>query len=540
MITQTESYPRPRLRRSSFFSLDGDWHFGISKEEFPLAVLDQIIKVPFPPEAKLSGISYTPSKEDYLHYRKIFSLPSGFTGDDGEVLLHFGAVNSQADVFLNDTYLGTHIGGHLPFSFQIKHLLKQENILAVRVPAPKENCQSECENNHSLYSGIWQSVYLEYVPSRGIYGISVESTDKEATITVKSHSKSLIIQYYEDDEEITRPFSKEITIRPKNPKLWSPEEPYLYRFTVFSPDDRAESYFALRCAEVRVTPSREVLFLNGQPYFLHGVEHNSLYLKDREDYEKDILRIKALGFNTVYKHYPDSPNFYEACDRLGLIVLQDTVLNNSCAHLDKTVSPNFWFNVHPNETLSEQKNEETLLHYMHAAIEHLAFYPSLLLFNVSHHQWKKDKTEAFYEKYKLLYPNILFSVNGGTFARKTSILSDYVLYRKANARYKRERRAFILSSLRVRPPMFTGGRAIQGNLKPRYSERFYTLYQRQILSSVRAGACGSICVQFADGVFSYKKYSGAQKELSTGECEKLQELSSVLRKSYGDICNSHL
>ena len=105
-------YPRPQMKRDSFFSLNGEWRFGESEE------CDKIITVPFPPESRLSGLNVTPTPGWTVFYKKTFSLPEKF--NTGRVILHFGAVDTITEVRLNGSLLGSHEGGYHPFSFDVK------------------------------------------------------------------------------------------------------------------------------------------------------------------------------------------------------------------------------------------------------------------------------------------------------------------------------------------------------------------------------------------------------------------------------------
>ena len=115
-------YPRPQFRRDSFFCLNGPWRFAVNGTE-----AGEIL-VPYPPESKLSGAP-TPQPGDQLTYEREFSLPDGFRKD--RVLLHFGAVDQECTVYLNDIELGSHVGGYLPFSFDVTDQLREVNTLRV-------------------------------------------------------------------------------------------------------------------------------------------------------------------------------------------------------------------------------------------------------------------------------------------------------------------------------------------------------------------------------------------------------------------------
>ena len=124
-------YPRPNMVRDSFFCLNGEWDYGINQQQ-DVTEYDGKIIVPFSPETALSGVQRIVMPEDYLHYRKVFVLPEGFKRD--RVLLHFGAVDQECNVYLNGHLLGEHIGGYLAFSFDITEVLTEgENVLTLCV-----------------------------------------------------------------------------------------------------------------------------------------------------------------------------------------------------------------------------------------------------------------------------------------------------------------------------------------------------------------------------------------------------------------------
>ena len=137
-----------------------------------------------------------------------------------------------------------------------------------------------------------------------------------------------------------------VTITPENPHLWSPEDPYLYDFTVETEEDKVESYFAIRSLEVKKVGSYPRLCLNGKPYFFHGLLDQG-YWPDGiftpakpECYADDILAMKRLGFNTLRKHIKVEPEeFYYQCDKLGMIVFQDMVNNGPYHYFRDTVLP---------------------------------------------------------------------------------------------------------------------------------------------------------------------------------------------------------
>ena len=158
-----QEYPRPMMKRDSYFCLNGKWEFGVRKKGEP-NVFDKEILVPFPPESVLSGVDCIYPEDRVLAYRKRFALPNGVKRE--RVLLHFGAVDQRARVYLNGTLLIDHVGGYTPFSTEITECLQEENELIVEVedhlselvyPYGKQ-CQKRGGMWYTPVSGIWQTV----------------------------------------------------------------------------------------------------------------------------------------------------------------------------------------------------------------------------------------------------------------------------------------------------------------------------------------------------------------------------------------------
>ena len=322
-----QEYPRPQLKRESFFCLNGLWRFAVNGEE------KGDILVPYPPEAPLSGVD-APEVGDQLTYEREFTLPEGFRKD--RVILHFGAVDQNARVFLNGVPVAEHEGGYLPFSAEITPYLKKgENLLSVEVTDPLDpdlpyGKQSRKPGGmwYTPVSGIWQTVWLESVPEEYVKAIDFTIEENTVTIavdgveaiTITADTKSarIRIQGGEDKKKLIlscdgfaeeyRFEGEEILLQIPNGKLWTPETPHLYRITVFSGKDRVESYFALREISVEKRGGIPLICLNGNPYHFHGVLDQGYFSDgiflpaEAEEYERDILRMKGLGFNLLRKH----------------------------------------------------------------------------------------------------------------------------------------------------------------------------------------------------------------------------------------------
>lgn len=204
-------YPRPQLKRESYFSLNGIWQYKISKEETIPETFDGDILVPFSPECPLSGVNKFVSPKDYLFYKKEFDLPKEV--DNEKIILHFTAVDQIAEVLINDHYLGKHIGGYLPFEFDIKPYVKEkDNILIVRVKDFSDTSFYSRGKQKIKRGGIWYSpqsgiylpVWLEGVSFDYIQSLKITpDIDHEIVkINVKSDAKSAKVHFFDKIYEI--------------------------------------------------------------------------------------------------------------------------------------------------------------------------------------------------------------------------------------------------------------------------------------------------------------------------------------------------
>ena len=345
-----ETYPRPQMRRKEWLCLNGWWDLQIRKKgsQDGSAFRQEKILVPFCAESLLSGVKEVPAPGDILVYRRALEIPESWSGK--RILLHFGAVSRDASVFVNNRLVCRSENGYLPFSADITSVLQDKNnTLEVRVvndlsqrfPWGKQSAKRG-GMWYTPCSGIWQTVWLEPVPEHAIEHLHI-TTGKDWIEVIIQGAERGIIQL--EGQEI--PFENgRVRISVNNPRLWSPEDPYLYPFSVLSGNDRVESYFALRTLSVKTVQGKPRLCLNDKPYFFHGLLDqgywsDGLYTPAEEAcFEKDILSMKALGFNMLRKHIKIEPEaFYYACDRLGMVVFQDMVNNGPYHYVRDTVLP---------------------------------------------------------------------------------------------------------------------------------------------------------------------------------------------------------
>ncbi len=332
-----KEYPRPQFRRDSYLNLNGEWEYTVSEspempEDFPETIL-----VPFSPESELSGNVTKPRKRDYLWYRLPLTLPEGF--NRGRVLLHFGAVDQIAKVFVNGRELLSHVGGFTPFSVDITEALngnKAEIVLRVSdvTDAGWHSRGKQSSKRGGIWytpqSGIWQTVWMESVPENYIRGLRIipHFDESKVELWVAGEGEGTVNIEGEEHSFIA---GTPVEIELKELHPWSPESPYLYDLSVKLGEDSVESYFAMRKFSVeRDEEGKKRLFLNGKPYFHNGLldqgywSDGMLTAPSDEALIFDIKTAKDMGFNMLRKHIKLEPlRWYYHCDRLGMLVWQD-------------------------------------------------------------------------------------------------------------------------------------------------------------------------------------------------------------------------
>lgn len=330
-------YPRPQLeRKENWTILNGLWDLKVLSKENKVIKEGKIL-VPFSPEAERSGFNHITAPDETLIYSAHISLSFSFDKEKERIFLHFGAIDYEAKVYIDGNEVAEHKGGYLPFSIEID---RTEFDLEVRVTDPSDTKEQERGKQkikrggiwYTPQSGIWQTVWAEKTPKDYIKSIKItpdlngfsilvnKEGDGECTLTLSDRSYSL------SENGETR-------IDISSPRLWSPEDPYLYSFSISFASDTVYSYVGLRTFGVGEDEKGvKRLLLNGKPYFHHGLLDQGYWdgglytpLSD-ESMVDDIKLIKSMGFNTLRKHIKVEPlRWYWHCDRLGVLVWQDMV-----------------------------------------------------------------------------------------------------------------------------------------------------------------------------------------------------------------------
>ncbi len=414
-----EVYPRPQLVRRDWLCLNGDWK-----------LQGETIKVPFCAESLLSGLSEMPAPGDPLLYSRHFTVPEAWA--DRHVLLHFGAVSREAEVFLNGKPLCRHDNAYLPFSADITSFLKQgENFLELRVkndlnPAYPYGKQTKKRGGmwYTPCSGIWQTVWMEPVPERYIRSLRMESGTDWAEVHAEGITDG-VLTLDGTDWPLHDGF---VRIAIPNPRSWSPEDPYLYRFRLRAGEDEVESYFALRTLSVEERDGIPRLCLNGEPYFFNAVLDQGYWSDglwtpaDPKGFERDILAMKSLGFNTLRKHIKVEPErFYYDCDRLGMVVFQDMVNNGVYHYIRDTVLPTLHMKYRRDQRLNpDPETRRNFLFAMEQTVELLRNHPCICLWTIFNEGWGQFRADEAYQRLRRQDGSRFIDTTSGWYRQKKS------------------------------------------------------------------------------------------------------------------------
>ena len=504
-------YPRPQLVRNSFLCLNGRWSLRCNEEDWG------DILVPYPPESALSGVGKQLKEGDVLTYERTFTLPEGFRQD--RVILHFGAVDQECQVFVNGACVGGHVGGYLPFSFDItEYLAEGENHLRVEVvddlnhdlPWGKQ-CRDRGGMWYTPVSGIWQTVWLESVPEEHIRELKIYTDMESATIVIKGGTEHMYLNCDGKRYAIT---GNSITIRPENPKLWSPENPYLYHFTLTAGADEVKGYFALRTIGQGEVAGKPRILLNGKPYFFHGLLDQGYYPDgiflpgSPEGFTWDVKTMKELGFNMLRKHIKVEPErFYYDCDRLGMIVFQDLVNSGDYYYMRDTALPTAGFRKSTYHPAPSDERRIFFVEHGEGIVTHLRNHPCVLLYTLFNEGWGQHNTQELYEHFKAFDSDHIWNAASGWFKNSDNDLqSEHIYFGSLEMRPKGEKPLALTEFGGYSWPV-EGHRF---NLDEEYGYQKYTcsadlqaalsrLYREEIIPQVASkGLCLTVLTQVSD------------------------------------------
>lgn len=545
-------YPRPQLVRDDWQNLNGRYEYAITgkNEKIPEKFDGEII-VPFAPECYLSGVRKTITENDYLWYRKKFVLDKCFKGKN--VMLNFGAVDWNCKVYINGKAVIEHTGGYVPFSVDITdEIVDGENELIVRVYDPtdaywQDRGKQVRESKGFWYtatSGIWQTVWLE--PVNDVYVKNIKftpdidnsvirvSTEFDGNATIKAIVKENDKIVFAGDIN-----KKDAEIKLKTPRLWSPEDPFLYDIALALCDDNGNildtvsGYFAMRKFSVGYDDKRiPRLCLNNKPYFQNGLLDQG-YWSDGgmtapcdEALIFDIKAMKDLGFNMLRKHIKVEPHrWYYHCDRLGMIVWQDMVcgaekIDNFVVGflpnigIRKADDSNYaMFRVAPEECRKEHEKA------MYETIDNLYNFPSIACWVPFNEAWGQFDAKRIGNDVKAYDPTRIVDHASGWHDQggpEINSMHRYIL--PVNMR-KNDGRPFCLTefggySRKIENHMWNAKKSfgyIMFKDKASLTKAYKLLFEKQIIPKIKKGLCATVYTQVSDvefevnGIYTYDR-----------------------------------
>ncbi len=548
------SYPRPQMVKEKFHILNGVWKLN-----------GKDILVPFPPQSDLSGYNY--KEEENFEYELSFSIPIDFTEE--RILLHFGAVDQIAEVFVNGSKVGSHKGGYIPFYFDItKYVNKDDdNILMVKVTDTLDTnlpYGKQCKKRGGMWytpvSGIWQSVWLENVPSNYVERVRITPKNDVVKLELEGYEGNFSVEVYTEPvkdnfDEIYFDNSYKIQSKTRfefcgnagkitiyGGKRWTPDEPYLYIADVITEKEKFKIYFALRDIAIKSIDGVNKVCLNDRPIFMHGVLDQGYFMKgiflpeNETDYDTDILNMKELGFNMLRKHIKVEPEyFYYACDRLGMLVVQDMVNNGKYSFLKDTAMPTIGLK-HKSDKVKPKKKiqKEIFKNHMKQTVSHLYNHPSIVTYTIFNEGWGQVDSDEMYDTVKNMDGIRLIDSTSGWFAgKKSDFDSEHIYFRIKQLKPKK--RPLFLSEcggyqMTTEGHLFSDKEYGYGKCKSKeeLTGRIKEMYEKMVIPGIKNGICGCVYTQLSDveeeinGLYTYdREVCKVDKDLMKNIAEKI-------------------
>ena len=556
-------YPRPIMERNDWKNLNGLWKYAITPKGTPApAAYQGDILVPFAVESSLSGVGKMINEKEELWYQRTFDVPSAWRGK--QILLHFGAVDWKAEVWVNDVKVGEHTGGFTPFYFDITSVLnKGNNDLVVKVWDPSDRGEQprgkQIANPHGIWytpvTGIWQTVWLEPVATQYITNLKttpdIDNNSVKVEVAANTTSADKVeVKVFDGKNLVAKGAALngvpvELAM-PTNAKLWSPDSPFLYNMEVTlykdgKAIDQVKSYTAMRKYSIRKGQNGITrLQLNNKDYFQFGPLDqgwwpDGLYTAPTDEaLVYDLKKTKDFGYNMVRKHVKVEPaRWYTHCDQLGLIVWQDMPNGGP--------SPQWqarnYFN--GTEVIRSAASEANYRKEWKEIIDCLYSYPSIAVWVPFNEAWGQFKTPEIVAWTKEYDPSRLVNpASGGNHYTCGDIL-DLHHYPGPNMFLYDPRRATVLGEyggigLVVEGNTWVNDKKNWGYVKFNTSDEVtneYIKYGKHLLELIRKGFSAAVYTQTTD-------VEGEINGLMTYDRKVIKMNEAKVREINQQICNS--
>ena len=544
-----QSYPRPQMRRESYVNLNGWWAFTVSSQTQLPACYDREILVPYCPESLLSGIHTHFPEGSSLFYRRLLPIKKPENGN--RILLHFGAVDQYAEIYVNQKLVCTHWDGYQAFSCDITDFLQEENQLTVRATDDLRSCRMPYGKQtltrggmwYTPVSGIWQTVWLEEVPQSYIAELDIQTDDAQAVVTVTPALDGTVLF---EGQTVALQGGKAV-LKPRNPQYWSPENPHLYTFTVKAGADQVESYFALRTLSVKTVNGVQRLCLNGKPYFFHGLLDQGYYSDglftpaSEQNFENDILQMKALGFNTLRKHIKVEPEqFYYLCDKLGMVVFQDMVNNGRYSFLRDTALPTIGLQKRSDRKLhKDPQSRKAFLQGMENTVQQLKNHPCVCYWTIFNEGWGQFDSDNVCAHLRTLDSSRFIDATSGWFRGENTDVESLHIYFGSWKKLKSKNRPLVLSEFggycyAVEQHIFNPQKSY-GYKSCKTSEDFCRdlemLYTEKVIPAAQKGLCAAIYTQVSDVEDEINGLLTYDRKVCKVQPEPMLKIAAALREA---------
>ena len=536
MFDWNTTYPRPSLKRNGNYKILND---GWKLNDLP-------INLPFPPESKLSGYRGQISAE-YVYTREL-EIPEEAINclkEEGQLILHFGAIDQVSDIVVDGELVAHSEFGYFKIdcnisSQAVKAVEAGKKSLLIQVygkdylDKEKPYGKQRIDRGGMWYtpiSGIWQTVWLEWLPKNyiskikySVHGSKVsfklfyndlekaEEWKNRGPVKVSVKFPSSTYDFIVTENSFDLDLAK-IQVDGKIPQIeyWTCENPYLYQIKFEYESDKVESYFAVRSLSIKEDEGCKRICLNGKPVFFNGVldqgyfEDGIFTPESPEEYKKDILRMKELGFNTLRKHIKIEPEiFYYLCDSLGIYVVQDMVNNGPYNFMVDTLLATLGIKIKDKNRYKQSQKDIFLLSASQTQ-DFLFNNPSVVAYTVFNEGWGQTDSDEVGDILKERDSSRIYDYTSGWFKQNNSDLDSlHIYFRTKNLKAKDK--PLVLSEF--------GGfsRAVEGhiwNLKKSFgygkckdqdelTNRIIEVYQKMVLPAIPNGLCAAIYTQLSD------------------------------------------
>ena len=556
-------HPLPQARRTHWLCLNGKWQFSVTDSTGTTRQQGNIL-VPFSPESPLSGVGegFVLHTGEKLVYRRELTLDKTLLL--GATKLHFGAVDSECEVFFNGVKAGAHRGGFTAFSLDVTHLA-HEGVNTLEVVCTDEATRNggargkQSDKRGGIWytpqSGIWQTVWIESMPKTHVTGLKITPNAREKTVHIRSYcgGERQEITVFDEGREILKESYFEEVVLSYDFTLWSPSSPKLYDVVIKSQSgDELHSYFAVRSfGKTRDKTGKARLTLNDKPFFFSGVLDQGYWSDGMLTYPSDeaakneLQLLKSMGFNTVRKHIKIEPmRWYHHCDTLGLIVWQDFVNGGGDYKFSHVAALPFLGVKHRDDDYKYFAREnaaarEEFTRAVDETVAQLYNCPCIGMWVIFNEGWGQFDSALFTDRVRGLDgTRIIDSVSGwhDQGEGKTELLSLHTYY--TPLRVPRDNRPVILSefggySMKCDGHVFDENKEF-GYKKFRSAQKLESalekLYLKKLLPLIKKGLCGCIYTQVSDVEEEINGLVTYDRKIVKTSVEHMRRLNAALQE----------